>query len=179
MVLGEQGGEPGAFDSEGTTPNKKETMSKHLWLVACLIAGNVSAAPWSPNDDLLHAVRVVESGEGLYTWGDEGRSLGDFQISEGAWQDVNSWRKSRGLPLYAYEQHVWNKKVSRVYAAEYMQILGRELERRLNRPPKPTEVYAAYNMGLASFAQCKYKLARVNPTTARKCEQIRAMLNGH
>jgi hypothetical protein len=154
-------------------------MAKHLWLVACLIAGNVSAAGWYPNDELLHAVRVVESSEGQYTWGDEGRSLGDFQVSEGAWYDVNSWRKARGLPTYEYEQHVWNKKVNRIYAAEYMGILARELQRRLNRPPTATEVYAAYNMGLASFAQCKYKLAKVNPTTARKCEQIRALLNLH
>jgi hypothetical protein len=158
---------------------KKRFMRKHLWLVACLLAGSASAATWSPNDELLQAIRSVESAAGQYTWGDEGRSLGDFQLSEGAWFDVNVWRKARGLPTYDYQQHVWSPRISRIYAAEYMRILARELQRRLSRPPTPAEVYAAYNMGLSSFAQCHYKLAKVNPTTARKCELIRAMLEGH
>jgi len=150
-------------------------MAKQLLLLICLLAVNVSAAPWRPPDRLLQAVRCVESAEGLFTWGDNGNSLGDFQMSEAAWADVNAWRKGSDLPRFDYQKHVWNRKISRTYAADYLAILHRELKRRLNRAPTPAEIYAAYNMGLSSFAQCQYKLAKVNPITAKRCELISAM----
>lgn len=153
-------------------------MAKHLVLLMCLVAGNVMAGTWRPSERLLHAVRYVESSHGLFTWGDDGRSLGDYQLSEAAWLDVNAWRKSRDLPTYGYDVHVWNRTVSRAYAADYLALLHHQLKKRLNRPPTAAEVYAAYNMGLASFAQCQYQLARVNPTTAKKCQQIKAMMGG-
>lgn len=136
----------------------------------------VTAANWRPSERLLHAVRCVESADGLLTWGDNGRSLGDYQLSEAAWIDVNAWRKARRLPTFRYQTHVWDRKVSHVYAADYLTILHVELKKRLRRVPTASEVYAAYNMGLASFAQCQYQLARVNPTTARKCQLIEAIM---
>lgn len=151
-------------------------MVKHLVLITCFFASHVSASNWRPPERFLQAVRYVESTDGLYTWGDNGRSLGDYQLSEAAWIDVNAWRKARRLPLFDYEIHVWNRNVSRVYAADYLSILHHELKKRLNRPPKVVEVYAAYNMGLTSFAQCNYDLARVNSTTARKCQVIQAIV---
>jgi hypothetical protein len=150
-------------------------MAKKLVLLICLMSGNLEAANWRPNDRLLQAVRHVESSNGLFTWGDNGQSLGDYQLSEAAWLDVTAWRKARDLPTWDYETYVWNPRVSRLYAADYMAILHRELKKRLNRPPTSAEIYAAYNMGLGTFAQCNYKLAKVNPITARKCQQIMAM----
>jgi hypothetical protein len=114
----------------------------------------------------------------LYTWGDNGRSLGDFQLSEAAWQDVNSWRKARGLPVFNYRAHVWNRTVNRAYAADYLTILYGELKRRVGRAPTPGELYAAYNMGLGAFAECNYQLGRVNPMTAKKARQITSMVAG-
>ncbi len=151
-------------------------MHHHLALLLCLLAGDVTAAVWQPTDSLLHAVRAVESAEGLLTWGDNGQSLGDFQLSEAAWVDVSAWRRAHHLPTYNYDVHVWNREVSRLYAADYLSILQRELKKRLGRTPSPAEIYAAYNMGLASFARCQYRLARVNPLTAEKCHQINAIL---
>jgi hypothetical protein len=121
-------------------------------------------------------VRIVESGDGLYTYGDEGRSLGDFQLSEGAWLDVNSWRKARGAKTYEYSHKVLNRYVNRVYAADYLALVHNELERVYKRPPSAAEIYAAYNMGLGSFASCKYSLQRVNRVTAKKCKAIRAYM---
>jgi hypothetical protein len=151
-------------------------MTKHLALLICVVANQVSAASWRPPDRLLHAVRYVESSHGLFTYGDNGQSLGDFQLSEAAWLDVSCWRKTRDMPTYSYDRHVWNRAVNRAYAADYLAILHRELSKRLARPPTSAEVYAAYNMGLSSFAQCNYQLAKVNPTTARKCQTIRAIM---
>jgi hypothetical protein len=151
-------------------------MSRSLVVVVWMAAVAVHANTWRPCDRLLQAVRFVESSNGLLTWGDEGESLGDFQLSEAAWVDVNRWRKARSLPQYDYEPHVWNRKLNRAYAADYLTILHGELSKRLKRAPTPSELYAAYNMGLQSFAQCQYKLARVNPITAKKCEQIRVLM---
>src|SRR5579862_9421582 len=137
-------------------------MRKYLVVLASVLAAEVSAASWCPSDSLLHAVRGVESAQGLLTWGDQGRSLGDFQLSQAAWLDVTASRKARGLRTYPYESGVWTSSVSRMYAAEYLSILHRELKKRLNRAPSAAEVYAAYNMGLGSFAQCRYRLAKVN-----------------
>ncbi len=150
-------------------------MGKHL-LLLCWLAANVAAETWCPPEEFLHAVRFVESSHGRFTWGDRGRSLGEFQLSEAAWLDVTWWRKARGLPTYDYSVHVWNRQVSRAYAADYLALLRGELKRRMKRPPTVAEIYAAYNMGLSSFAECDYRLANVNPLTAKKCRQIMAML---
>ncbi|MFO1499427.1 MAG: hypothetical protein U1G07_13695 [Verrucomicrobiota bacterium] len=151
-------------------------MIKYYLILACLLAPQLAAGPWRPPDRLLHAVRYVESNHGLFTWGDNGRSLGEYQLSEAAWMDVTLWRKSRGLATFSYRHDVWDPTISRSYAADYLSLLHRELKRRLNRPPNVLELYAAYNLGLSGFAQCEYQLGRVNPTTARKCRQIRALM---
>lgn len=152
-------------------------MSTHLVFVLCLTAVSVQAETWRPSERLLQAIRFVESSHGRFTWGDQGHSLGDFQLSEAAWLDVTSWRKARSLATYSYDRHVWDRKVSRIYAADYLAILHGHLKRKLDRPPSSAEIYAAYNMGLAAFAQCQFRLANVNPVTARKCRQIKSMLS--
>jgi hypothetical protein len=150
-------------------------MMKRLAFLLCLTA-QVSAATWQPSDRFLHAVRFVESSHGIFTRGDNGQSLGDYQISEAAWMDVSSWRKAHALPAFEYARHVWDKRVSREYAANYFAILHTRLEKHLNRPPTAAELYAAYNMGMTSFGQCRYQLTHVNPMTARKCQQINALM---
>lgn len=147
-------------------------MTKYLPLLLCLASGQLSAANWRPTERLLHAVRFVESSHGQFTVGDHGESLGDYQISEAAWLDVSFWRKAHGLPTFKYERHVWDREVSREYASNYLTILYGELKKHLNHSPNAAELYAAYNMGLASFAQCRYQLANVNRTTAKKCQKI-------
>jgi hypothetical protein len=148
------------------------------WLLISFLIGSWSseASLWRPNEKLLVAVRLVESSDGLYTYGDEGRSLGDFQLSEAAWLDVNTWRKSRGVQIYDYGRFVFNSRVSRLYATDYLTLIHSELSRKLRRPPNSGEIYAAYNMGLGMFGLCDYNLGRVNPVTARKCLQIRKFM---
>jgi hypothetical protein len=147
-------------------------MGKFIAVAVCLIAGDLCGAPWRASDQLLYAVRDVESSQGQFTWGDNGRSLGDYQLSEAAWLDVNQWRKARNRTVYEYRQHVLDPTLSRTYAADYLAILHSELRRRIGRPPSHAQLYAAYNMGLSSFAQCRYQLAKVNPTTANRCQRI-------
>ncbi len=147
---------------------------KHLLIITGLFSSSLlaQAKEWRPPQEFLQAVRVVESSNGQNKYGDHGESLGDFQLSEAAWLDVNGWRKARGLKTYHYDASVFNLYLSRVYAADYFTILHGELNRRLKRPPTHEELYAAYNMGLSTFAKCNYKVNRLNSVTRAKCEQV-------
>ena len=153
-------------------------MNHRILLISVLAFSVVAeATEWRPSEDFLRAVKFVESSNGLFKVGDNGQSLGDFQLSEAAWLDVSEWRKARRLKTYEYDKAVFHSFINRVYAANYLTILHGELSRRLGRAPDHGELYAAYNMGIAMFADCKFSLSRVNPVTRAKAEQIGAMLS--
>jgi hypothetical protein len=151
---------------------------KTAFVLICfaLVTARAEIKEWHPTPELLHAVRAVESNNGLNIFGDNGASLGDFQLSEAAWLDVNEWRAARHLKTYRYNRAVFNGFISRVYASNYLTILHAELSRKLKRAPSVAELYAAYNLGLSTFAQCEYKLSHVNPVTREKCRQIGTLL---
>ena len=147
------------------------------WLIIIwAAAATLNANEWQPPERFLKAVRHVESSGGQFLVGDEGRSLGEFQLSEAAWLDVNSWREARALKTYDYKANVMNAFINRVYASNYLTFIHEQLRRRLGRQPSLGEMYAAYNMGLKAFADCGFKLARVNATTRNRCEQIEQMV---
>jgi hypothetical protein len=150
-------------------------MRKYLILFLVSL-GVAQAKEWQPPEEFLKAVCFVESSNGQFIYGDSGRSLGDFQLSESAWLDVNEWRKARRLQTYSYNRHVFNSFINKVYASNYMTILYSELHRKLKRVPTPGEVYAAYNIGIGTFAQCDFQLHRVNSITRQKCRQIREIM---
>jgi hypothetical protein len=145
-----------------------------LFLSCCLHA---QAGPWQPEARLLEAVRQIESGGGLYLYGDNGRSLGPFQMSKGAWADVSRQREARALPTFSYQPGVMDAKTSRLYAADYLTLLHDQLLKKINREPNAQEIYAAYNMGLGRFSE-KYgcNLNRLDPATAQKCKRLQALL---
>jgi hypothetical protein len=151
-------------------------LGRPIFLLLCL-GQTLLGSNWRPSEDFLGAVRYVESSNGRFLHGDGGQSLGDFQISEAAWIDVSAWRKARKLQCYSYDQHVFNRKINRIYAADYMTILHGELKKNLKRAPTSGELYAAYNIGLSEFARCKYRLTRVNRVTRRKCQQIALIMD--
>jgi hypothetical protein len=155
------------------------SMKKLLYAVVVVaLAGQAFAADWKPSDALMKAVRQVESNNGKILYGDSGKSLGAFQMSEAAWLDVSAWRRARGQKVYSYENHALHTYINQVYASDYLSMIHGELSRKLKRAPTAGEIYAAYNMGLGNFAGCGYRLAKVNPVTARKARQIHAILAG-
>src|SRR5687768_16609968 len=161
-----------------STENEEIGMNYRILLISVLAFSVVAeATEWRPSEDFLRAVKFVESSNGLFKVGDNGQSLGDFQLSEAAWLDVSEWRKARRLKTYEYDKAVFHSFINRVYASNYLTILHSELSRRLGRAPDHGELYAAYNMGMAMFADCKFSLSRVNPVTRAKAEQIGAMLS--
>ncbi len=146
-------------------------------VVSCGVAAQANhVSEWKPSGEFMRAVRSVESSNGRYKVGDNGQSLGDFQLSEAAWLDVNEWRKARRLKTYSYGESVFNSYINRVYASNYLSILYSELSRKMQRAPSHAELYAAYNMGLATFEECDFRLNRVNSVTRAKCRQIGEML---
>lgn len=154
---------------------------KHIILLSTVLACSApswgtEATDWRPCDDFLKAVKFVESSNGLMKVGDNGQSLGDFQLSEAAWLDVSEWRKARRLKTYEYDKAVFHSFINRVYASNYLTILHTELTRKLGRQPDYGELYAAYNMGMTMFEGCNFSLSRVNPTTRAKARQIGEML---
>jgi hypothetical protein len=153
----------------------------HLPLAACLAGLGISslqAATWSPSPTMLDAVRHVESTDGMLTVGDNGKSLGEYQMSEGAWLDVTTWRKARSLPTFDYEKEVWNRQISRSYARDYLRILHGQLRKCLHRQPTPSEVYAAYNRGLTSFARSHYKVRKADESAPERKLQVRMAMSG-
>lgn len=146
------------------------------WLMPLFCAATVLGTEWEPTDAFLRAVSFIESSNGKFTIGDDGESLGEFQLSEAAWLDVNKWRKERSLKTYSYTEYVHHAFINRVYASNYLTILYGELSRKLDREPTHGELYAAYNVGLATFARCDFNLERVNAVTREKCRQIGEMV---
>lgn len=144
------------------------------FLLALIAQTQLDAAdgPWRPSEKLLDAVRMIESGNGALVVGDRGKSLGDYQVSEAAWTDVSRWRKARGKRTYSYARNVFNPKLSRIYAADYLALLRQQLKNELRRTPTAAEIYAAYNMGMNSFAKCGFDLDRVNRQTASRCRLV-------
>lgn len=138
----------------------------------------VSAHVWTPHERLLDAVCQIESSGGQFTYGDDGLSLGHFQIQKGAWQDVVEWRRKQNLPTHDYRKNVFNPRISRIYASNYLTLLYSRLKAHYKREPTPGELYAAYNMGMTSFRKCNFDLNQVNPVTSAKCQQITALVLG-
>src|SRR3954452_18771649 len=104
-------------------------MKKLLYAVVIALAGQMYGAEWRPSEALMSAVRQVESDNGRILYGDSGKSLGAFQMSEAAWLDVSSWRQAHGLKVYAYENHALHNYINRVYAADYLSMIHNELTR--------------------------------------------------
>jgi hypothetical protein len=151
-------------------------MKSLVYALAGFLTCGAFAAEWRPSDSLLRAVRQVESNNGAWLYGDSGRSLGAFQMSRAAWEDVSAWRKARGFKVYSYGNHVMHSYINQVYAADYLTMIHSTLSRELRRTPTAGELYAAYNMGMANFAECNFRLEKVNPVTARKVRQIHALI---
>jgi hypothetical protein len=154
-------------------------MNARKWIACfvCLLMGLAVASARTPSEHLLDAIRLVESSGGLFVRGDNGLALGDFQIHRAAWEDVNQWRKGRGIKTFNYDRTALAPDVNRAYAADYIRILHEQLRERLRRDPTGAELYAAYNLGLSGFGQkCGFRVNRVNAVTASKCRQINAYL---
>lgn len=122
-------------------------------------------------EDFLDRVAKVESGNSSKAIGDNGRSLGLFQMSFASWLDVNEIRQKQGLKLYPYN-YATNRTVARIYARQYLLILHRKVSAKLGRPATQAETYAAYNAGFSAFLRDGLDLSRVPKTTKQNIAKL-------
>src|SRR5687767_6184978 len=101
-----------------------------------------ASSVWRPDARLLDALCHIESSGGRFVSGDGGLSLGHFQIQKPAWTDVNNWRRQQNLAVYDYRKNVFDPRISRLYAADYLTILHMRLSLHYNREPSAGELYA-------------------------------------
>lgn len=123
-------------------------------------------------DRFLDALEVVESGRNPSAVGDHGSSVGSFQFTAAAWEQVNTLRRARGLATYPTINRV-HHAVARLYAREYCAWLESYLARHLRRPPTLGELYAAYNCGPSRFKRLGFSLQRTPATTRRAVEKLK------
>lgn len=118
-------------------------------------------------EEFLDKVVMIESSGGKFLVGDQGKSLGAFQMSRAAWKDATAFRKRNGKMIYRYEDGVMEMEICRSYAASYLQLLEQRLKRLMGRQPTAGHVYAAYNWGLSNLKSARFDLRRVPKVTRR------------
>lgn len=102
----------------------------------------LTAMPTMTQDDLLDAIKTVESNGNAEAIGDQGRSIGAYQIMEGYFKDAQQFDKS--LKKYKYadvKKDDVARKVIKAYLLRYCN------KRRLGREPTFEDMARCHNGG--------------------------------
>lgn len=118
----------------------------------------------------LDALLLVES-HGSVGPGDHGRSLGPFQFGHAAWSDVNRSRVVSRMGPQPYALSL-DPKVSREFAAAYLQILAARLRVKLGRPPSGAEIFCAWNCGVRGFGKHGFQVTNCPASTLRALQRL-------
>jgi hypothetical protein len=147
-------------------------------ILSFLLAATTCEAKSIVTEDLVHRVGIIESNLKPDAVGDDGESLGAFQIGRRAWADAVAYSKLVAGPHdYTlpedWKGHAKDFEMSQ-RAAEL--ILKMHEERMIKNKVKPTafKLYMAYNMGWVGAAQHNFD---INKTWGfRKAILLRANL---
>jgi len=129
-------------------------------LLSLLLAVASCEAKSLVTSDLVHKVGIIESNLNENAVGDDGRSLGAFQISEAAWADAVAYNRVTAGPYDPLLSSNW-----KVYAYDYTTshhaaelILKMHEERMIRNKVKPTpmKLYMAYNMGYKQASDFRF-----------------------
>ncbi len=125
-----------------------------------------AAAP--ATDFLLDSVRYVESADGRRLIGDDGKSLGPYQLTAGAVADVERTSKSvyESTGLEARSTFRMSE-ASRAAARVYLVKLNGQLRRAMGREPGEAGLFACWNLGFAKFRALGFRLDRCNAAVRR------------
>jgi len=131
-------------------------------LLSFLITCSVCNAKSIVTEDLVHKVAIIESNLNTNATGDNGDSLGAFQIGRKAWADAVAYsRLNVDYHEYALPED-WKLHAKEYDIAHYAATLILKLheERMLKNKIKPTpfKLYMAYNMGYAGAARCEFNI---------------------
>lgn len=125
---------------------------------------------------VVDAVLQVESG-GRNVSGDGGKARGPFQFHEEAWSDCSAVRRKAGLSVYRYSSASDPKK-AREYARTWLTVLSLRLTKDIGRKPFPGEVWLAYNLGYAGFAEYRFQWASVPEAKFTKARRVNSLSFG-
>lgn len=126
-------------------------------IISFLLACASCQAKSIVNEDLVHKVGIIESNLNTKAVGDDGESLGAFQIGRRAWADASAYsRMVAGNHDYTLPEawKDWAHDYEMSHRAATF-ILRMHEERMLKNKVKPTpfKLYMAYNMGYLGAAQ--------------------------
>lgn len=126
-------------------------------IISFLLACASCEAKSIVNEDLVHKVGIIESNLNTKAVGDDGDSLGAFQIGRRAWADASAYsRLVSGNHDYVLPEawKDWAHDYEMSHRAATF-ILRMHEERMLKNKVKPTpfKLYMAYNMGYVGAAQ--------------------------
>lgn len=126
-------------------------------IISLLLAFASCEAKSIVNEDLVHKVGIIESNLDTKAIGDEGESLGAFQISRRAWSDAVAYSKIVAGPhdyTLPDDWKGWAHDYEMSHRAAGL-ILRMHEERMLKNKVKPTpfKLYMAYNMGYYGASQ--------------------------
>lgn len=101
--------------------------------------------------NLLDRIALIESRNNDLAVGDNGRSLGRYQMSLAAWLDVSALRAEQGLPLYPWEA-AHDAGIGREYALQYLGILSRQFQAAFRgRYPSDNHLIGMYQHGFKGW----------------------------
>lgn len=126
-------------------------------ILSLLLAFSTCQAKSIINEDLVHKVAIIESNGNPDAVGDNGESLGAFQIGREAWADAVAYSRINHGPHDYILPSDW-KGYAKDYEMSYRAatfILKMHEERMLKNRIKPTpfKLYMAYNMGYNGASQ--------------------------
>jgi hypothetical protein len=159
--------------NQPTPPPAPPRFAKGRWLpvlAGLLLAVSASGA----SDAFLDRLALVESGGNARAVGDNGRSLGAYQMTAAAWRDVSRARAGRGAVVWPHSA-AFTPAVAREYAREYLRISEARFLAATGRTPTPGQLYAAWNLGHAGFRRRAFDLRRCPAATRRAAEMISRM----
>ena len=120
-------------------------------ILSFLLACSTCQAKSIVTDELIHKVAIIESNANPDAVGDNGESLGAFQIKRSAWADAVAYSRITAGPHDYYLPEDW-KGHAKDYEMSHRAaglLLKMYEERMIKNKIKPTELklYMAYNLG--------------------------------
>lgn len=104
---------------------------------------------------LLDAIALIESDFGKVMRSHDGKSNGWHQMTDGAWQEVSEWRKTRGYARMPYSS-AYDYRASTLYCGQWLNLVEGRFRQFLHREPTLPELLAAYNGGFWKLKSLAY-----------------------
>lgn len=130
---------------------------------ALLFALCIQAQAYEITDGFLQKIAVIESGENCTAVGDNGASLGRYQMQRSAW--VDACRRNNANWPYGKE-NAFNYPITHQVCKWHFEWLAQMLEKRKVRVCEMT-LYMAYNKGLEGAKRLGYNTQINDPALNR------------